>query len=254
MSGWIVGVFLALIAFHTLYALSRSIDKARQKDENARVHSRLNVAFQTVIFLLGARLAYDWGALSRDLLSPVAIAAGLLAGHFIFGLSLLATHSSMEDARGHFLDFGSVWDFVVEHPYVLSRFIYVGISEEIIWRGATQPALASALGWGLGDGIDPLWPTLAAIGIVAVAFSVVHDHFFHNAPMVTAEFLGFALLLGVLYYWTGSLIMVIIIHAVRDIEIAYLEFAINVHEFGDEEKAAAEVERVYRHGLRNSHE
>ena len=243
-----------LLAFHTVYALLKCLAKSRKEAGTPRLSMRLNVALQSAIFVLAAAFAYRGGIISRDLVSPIAIAAGLLAGHLIFGLSLLVTHRSMEDARGHFLDFGSVWDFVVEHPYVLSRFIYVGVSEEIIWRAAAQPALTGVLAWALGGGVDSLWAALAAIGIVAVAFSMVHDHFFQNGPMVTVEFLGFALLLGLLYFWTGSLILVIIIHAVRDIEIAYLEFAIDVHELGDEEKAAKEVEKAYRYDRRRSHE
>lgn len=254
MSVPVAGAFLVFLAGHTVYAVFTFKAKAPKKEGAARTSTRFNVAFQSVIFLLAAALAYRGGVISRDLVSPIAIAAGLLAGHLIFGLSLLVTHRSIEDARSHFLDFGSVWDFVVEHPYVLSRFIFVGLSEEIIWRAAAQPSAMGVLAWAFGGGVDPRWAAFAAIGIVAVAFSVVHDHFFQNDPLVTFEFLGFALLLGVLYYWTGSLVMVVIIHALRDIEIAYLEYAINIHELGGEEKAAEEVERAYRHDLRSSHE
>jgi membrane protease YdiL (CAAX protease family) len=251
VSGWLSGTFLVLLAVHTVYALRKSLAKPRTEDGALDLSLRFSVVFQSVIFILAAVLAYRGGVISRDLVSPVAIAIGLLAGHLIFGISLLVTHRSIEDAHSHFLDFNSLWDFVAEHPYVLSRFIYVGISEEIIWRAAAQPALSGLFKGMLGGGVDSGWAAVAAVGVVAVAFSVVHDHFFQNGLLVTVEFLGFALLLGGLYYWTGSLIMVIIIHAVRDIEIAYLEYAINVHELGDEEKAAKEVEKVYRRDWRN---
>jgi hypothetical protein len=52
----------------------------------------------------------------------------------------------------------------------------------------------------------------------------------------------FAELLGVLYWLTGSLIFVIAVHAIRNIEIAYLEFLGKLEELGDEEAALREVE------------
>jgi len=45
-----------------------------------------------------------------------------------------------------------------------------------------------------------------------------------------------------LYWLTGSLIFVIAVHAIRNIEIAYLEFLGKLEELGDEEAALREVE------------
>jgi len=38
---------------------------------------------------------------------------------------------------------------------------------------------------------------------------------------------------------------VIFIHALRDIEICHLEYIVKVHEYGDEAKAAKEIEATY---------
>jgi membrane protease YdiL (CAAX protease family) len=81
--------------------------------------------------------------------------------------------------------------------------------------------------------------------VVAFLFAVVHEHFFKNTLVVSFEFFGFALLLGGLYYWTESLILVILIHVVRDFEITFLEFVIKVHEYGDEERASREMQEAY---------
>ena len=86
----------------------------------------------------------------------------------------------------------------------------------------------------------------AGIVLIAAAFVVVHKHFFENTWYVSVEFCAFALLIGVLYYWTESFILVIVIHALRDIEIAYLEYLVKVEELGDEAQAAHAIEQAYR--------
>ena len=73
----------------------------------------------------------------------------------------------------------------------------------------------------------------------------MHKHFFENTRAVSVEFCAFGLLLGVLYYWTQSFVLVVVIHAMRDIEIAYLEYLIKVEELGDEEAAAKSIEQSY---------
>ena len=73
---------------------------------------------------------------------------------------------------------------------------------------------------------------------------MVHAHFFRNSLTQSVEFVMFALLLGVLYWLTGSLIFVIAIHAIRNIEIAYLEFLGKLEELGDEGEALREIEHA----------
>ena len=224
-------LFFGLLAFHIVHSMVHFF--GRRKGGDSRPKPRLLTATQLAIFSLAVVFAYQDGAFSRSLLSPHYIALGFLAGHLIFGLSLLITHRSLEDASSHFLDLNAVWGFIIEHPYVLSRFVYVAISEEVIWRVAAQPLAIERLGPALG------------ILLVAAGFTLVHEHFFKNSILVSLEFVGFAFLLGMLYYWTGSLILVIIIHAARNIEISYLEHVIKIHELGSEEEADRELEKIY---------
>jgi membrane protease YdiL (CAAX protease family) len=203
-------------------------------------------ALQLPLFYIGCWFAYHAGLFTRDLVSPVHIALGLAAGHLIFGLSLLITHRCLSSTWEYFIDLGALWNYVIENPLILGRFIIVGFCEEIIWRAAFQPmAVTLIAGWAAaaaGPQAAP-WGVFAALMLVAVMFAVSHKHFFENSFIVSLEFLGFAVLLSVLYHLTGSLILVIVIHALRDIEITYLEYLVHLEETGDEEQAAREVEQ-----------
>lgn len=222
---------LVLLALHIVHAV---VTNRLQDAPRSTAHTVLTVLAQSPLFLLACVYALMLGAFSRQLVSPVYIGLGLVAGHLIFGLSLFATHRSLSDAFELFLDFRSIWAYSVDYPIVLTRFISVAVGEEIIWRAAAQTELLQRFG-----------SPMAAIFVVALLFSVVHKHFFRNTLGVSIEFLAFAVALGALYYWTQSLILVIVIHAVRDIEIAYLEYLVKVEEIGDAELAAQEVEKTF---------
>lgn len=219
-------LLLTLLAFHVVHALTVN----HREGGLGRRFVWLTVLTQSPLFLVAFAYGLAADAYSRQLVSPVYIGLGLVAGHLIFGLSLLATHRSPSDAWSLFWDFRSIWSYTVDYPVILTRYIGVAVGEEIIWRLAAQTELVRITG--------SAW---LGIALVAVLFSVVHKHFFRNSFGVSAEFLVFALTLGVLYHWTHSLILVIVIHAVRDIEIAYLEFLVKVEEIGDSELAAREV-------------
>lgn len=186
---------------------------------------------QTALFLLAGYFGYQAGVFSRALVSPISIAIGLAAGHMIFGISLLITHRSLRDAAGHFSDLAALWEFVVENPRVLMQFITVSVAEELIYRVGMQPLLVQGLN-------SAFWGIVAT----AVVFSLVHEHFFRNATAQSAEFVGFALLLGLLYHFTGSLILVIAVHAIRNIEIAYLDNVLRADELGNEDQASHETQ------------
>ncbi len=197
----------------------------------ARRHAVIAAYAQSALFALACYFGSHMGVFSRHLISPVYIALGLLAGHLIFGISLLITQRSVSAAAVHFVDFGSLWNFAVESPRVLMQFIVVSVSEELIYRVGAQPLAIAATG-----------SPMLGIVIVAIAFSLVHEHFFRNSALQSGEFFAFAIALGALYYATGSLILVIVIHAVRNIEIAFLEYLIRVDELESEEAAAREAE------------
>lgn len=195
-------------------------------------------ALQTVLFTMAILFASRLGYLSRDLVSPIGIGAGLLAGHVIFGLSLMATHREAGDVAGHMTEFGPLWEYLVENPRVLTQFITVSVAEEMIYRAGLQPLLITWTG-----------SAVAGIVIAAIAFSLVHDHFFRNSVVQSSEFLAFSLLLGVLFWWTGSLILVVVIHAVRNIEIAYIEHLARAEAAGTD--AAADLEADFLSGSRS---
>lgn len=244
-------IFLALASLHVVQSLVGNALRGRHDEEDPgavrlcipvlpfvsvlffaqdrtsrRRAGRATVWLQSLLFGLALYYALLGGAISREIVSPVHIGLGLLLGHLVFGVSLLITHRSIRDAQVHFLDFGSVWEFMVENPRILSHFIIVACGEEVIYRVTLQPMAIAATG-----------STLAGILIVAVVFSLVHEHFFRNGIHQSGEFVAFAVLLGGLYYWTGSLILVIVVHALRNIEIAFLEHVITIEETGSEAEA-----------------
>lgn len=192
---------------------------------------------QGVLFIM----ACWWGSrqeiFSRELISPVYLGLGLLGGHLVFGMSLIFTQGSWREATEHFVGFGDIWEYLVENPHVMLRYVGVSVSEEMIYRVAGQYLVISLL-------------DNAPLGILVVAllFAVVHDHFFTNEIGQSVEFVAFALLLGTLYYWTGSLTLIVVIHAVRNIEISLLEHCIRVQDTGD--VVQAEVEEEFLDGRR----
>lgn len=253
------GLFLGLVLAHTVHAVFMNWREVRAQPSDAtgtdsgpdatappRRRKRLALIIQLPVFYIACYFAYRQGMFSRELVSPIHIGLGLLAGHMVFGISLLITHNSLSTSWEHFIDLGALWDYALESPVILGRFILVAFAEEVIWRVAAQPILVDLLRGGAAALIGPAgagWGVAAAILLVAVLFSIAHKHFFQNTLLVSVEFLGFAILLGLLYYWTTSFILVIVIHALRDVEIAYLEYLIKVEELGDKELAAKEIER-----------
>ena len=233
-------LFWALLAAHVGYSL---VVNRRSTGENPTGKARaIHLGLQGPLLWTSAFMGWYMGVFSRDLLSPVDIGLGLVAGHVIFGFSIFATHQSWRDGWAHFFDFGPIWNFTMDSPSVLTRFIGVAFAEELIWRVVGQTLAIGLLGAFLHE------PVAVAIGIalVAMAFVVVHKHFFENRWYVSLEFIAFSVLLGAIYYWTQSFIMVIVIHAMRDIEIAYLEYLEKVEELGDERQAAQAIDQAYR--------
>ncbi len=189
---------------------------------------------QTPMFILAVVIAVQAGAIDRGLLNPGYLLLGLISGHVIFAASVWMIHHSWKAGGEMLLELRKVWAFAFESPYVLSRFITVAVTEELIYRAVAQPVLIERTG-SVGAGI----------AITAVIFSIVHHHFFRNSWVVSLEFLLFSILLGALYASTGSLLLVIVIHAIRDIEIAYLEFDQRLEEGESREEAIEAIEAIY---------
>lgn len=264
---WLERIFLAFVAVHVLRSTITDYRAVRNRPDGAVADEGAEdelpqtdarelmkqqagaLATQLPLFYLSVYFAFLYGAFSRELLSPLHIGAGLVAGHLVFALSLTATHGSMRDSLEHFTDVGGLWDFVVEMPGVVTRCLTVAFAEELIWRVVLQAMLVeravtfATTRWG--EGAAP-WAVAAAIAVVAFLFHASHRHFFDNSVAGWLEFLGFAFALGLIYHYTFSLVLVIAIHALRNIETTYLEYLIKVEELGDRERAAEAVMRDLR--------
>jgi membrane protease YdiL (CAAX protease family) len=106
------------------------------------------------------------------------------------------------------------------------------VTEEVIYRAVAQPLLAQLTG-------QP-W---VAVGAVAVVFALAHRHFLRGPLLEGVEFLAYAVLLGALYYATGSLMLVIVVHTVRNFELYYQQFLIHAENLGSEAAAYAAQEK-----------
>lgn len=217
-----------------IYLVVTLIVNAFQKEDDPKRSSPISVLIQAPLFLLALYITVDQETLSRELVSLPRILAGLLLGHVVFAVSIVLTQGSLGGAVRQFTALGAVIRFLSNNPMVIIRFLMVSLTEEIIYRAAAQPLLIEKVG-------SPLWGILA----VAVIFSVTHWHFFRNPPMQSLEFVLFALLLGGLYYATGSLALVVMIHGVRNMEIVYLEYLVHKDKLGSAQAAQDEIDANY---------
>ncbi len=217
-----------------LYLLITLVVNFFQNEDQPRRMSFISIGIQAPLFLLALYLAFDLEAISRELVSFPRIAVGIVAGHFIFALSVILTQGSISAALYHCLDFRAVVHFLGENPLLILRFLVVSMTEELIYRAAAQPVIIEYLGGAV-----------LGIGAVALIFSITHWHFFRNPPLQSLEFVLFALLLGGVYYGTGSLILVVTIHAVRNLEIVYLEYEAHTAELGSAEAAQDKIDEMY---------
>lgn len=203
------GPFGILLGVYVLFAVAIN---RREDTRNSAWAKKGGIVIHAPLFALACYVASGHDVFSRQLVSPPYIAAGFLAGHLIFGISLLATYRSLSATGAQLIDLGALWTFAVENPNVLVRFCGVSFGEEVIYRAAAQPLAISYTG-----------SAVAGILSIAAIFSIVHHHFLRNPMDQSGEFAAFAILLGVLYYLSGSLIFVIVVHVVRNIEIVFLE-------------------------------
>lgn len=203
-----------------LLLLRQVRERARQEDGLGgvtRVAYVLGGLLQTALLGVSCYMAYDAGALGRSLFTPEWVILGLVAGHLVFGVSLCFSHRSLESLKSiarYLVVLRPLARFAGQSPRQLFACIDVSLMEEIIYRVAVQGALVAMTG-----------SPAAAIVIVALIFSVVHRHFFYNHVVDSLEFLAFSLLLGVLYHETGSLVLVVLVHTVRNFEIVYFDQA-----------------------------
>lgn len=105
--------------------------------------------------------------------------------------------------------------------------ICAGLGEEVLFRGGLQTLIAQAA---------PIW---LAIVLAAAVFAAIHL----AKPIVSLLILLIGVLFGVAYTWSGSLLAVIIGHAVYDIwALWYLQEGMHrLGVFGDDTQASADA-------------
>ena len=231
-------VFLTVLACYVAYAVYANRGPKPPQTWRTMI---VTTAVQGPAFILACWFAARNGVFSRQLLSPTHAALGLIVGHALFGLSLVAIDCTLREAGSHLVDIRGVWRFAADCPAALRHVLVVSISEELIWRVAAQTMVIGLLSAWMKSAARAQAAT-AGIVITAFAFSIIHRHFFRNALRESLEFLAFALALGILYYASRSLTLVVAVHALRNFEIAYLEYQIKAEELGDPERALREIE------------
>lgn len=212
-------LFLALWTAYTFYALYR----------NLRGSGRFSPVAQTMqTFLVCLALYWAWTleVFTRALWSPLDIGLGLLAGHLLFALSLGITHQHAGDVWRHFTDWRGIVSFAVKSPEIIIRFFGVAAAEELVYRVAAIGMLSALL-----------HHSIPAVIVSALFFCLLHNHFFRKGWGSAFEFLLFALIIGAVYDFTWSLTLVVLIHLVRNVESAYLEYCTLIEEVRDDAEA-----------------
>jgi membrane protease YdiL (CAAX protease family) len=225
-------VTIAFLAFLALYVILITSGHFRDPTRAANLGMRTAMTALTVLALV---YAFRSDVFTRQLISPVYIAIGLIVGHLIFVVSLSVTQRSLSGAASHVIGIGPIWSFAIESPAVLTRFVWGAFAEELIYRAAAQPML-------IGVTRSPV----IGIALTAALFVVIHREVIRGSVTVTIEFVAFSVLLGVLYYWTGSFVLVLVIHAVRNVESTYIDYLMKVEELGDEAQAAEAIDQEFQ--------
>lgn len=221
--------FAIFFAIYVVYALAENILRRNSEEERPRP---LSLALQAPLFLVALWIAARAGLFNRELFFLPVILLAALAGHVLFTASLLLTDGQLREDLRHLVSVRPIVRFLVDDPNTLFRVFGVSFAEEVIYRVAAQPMF---IGW-----------TNVPVGIAlaAAAFCVVHGHFFRNPLPQSAEFAIFALVVGAVYWATGDLIAVAMMHAVRNWEIAYLEHVLSQQEDAPQPPVSADPARA----------
>lgn len=192
-----VPLFLAVLSCYVVLAAF-----ARPASRLSRINFLLGNA------LLVFALALNWRAFGgTPPFRPLLVVAAVLCGQLLYMFAVLATKLSFRKAVSAAIPSVHVVTSCRRRPLLLAQCLFVATYEEFLWRATAQPLLGQLLG-------NPA----AVILIIAVLFTFLHQRMFtHNIER--AEFLVFSVVLGSIYHATSSLLFVVIVHAIRDINI-----------------------------------
>lgn len=217
--------FAVFFALYVVYAVVENIRRRKDEDERPRP---LSLALQAPLFLMAIWMTARAGMFNRDLFFLPVIFVAAIAGHVLFTASLLLTDGQLREDLRHLVTIRPIVRFLIDDPNTLFRVFGVSFAEEVIYRVAAQPMFIAWTNVPIG------------IALAAIAFCVVHGHFFRNPLPQSAEFAIFAVVVGTVYWATGDLIAVAMMHAVRNWEIAYLEHALSQQEEAPQPPASAD--------------
>jgi membrane protease YdiL (CAAX protease family) len=186
---------------------------------SSRISTAVALSFQGVIVLVGWLAVWLMGV---DILSGStgwlkAVAWGI-SGSIVTYLLLSALARAPGPIRdslsGHMRQLhGFANDY--SWPVLMTLSVLAGVGEELLFRGAVQGWLA----WHLNDAL--------AILLASLLFGLVHYLSFAYFVMAT----GLGLVLGIAYWMTDSLLLVMVWHGVYDI-IALYSLRRYPHVFG----------------------
>lgn len=148
---------------------------------------------------------------------------GLIIGEVLFFFSLSLIKLSLPEGFKLFLlDLGKFLKYHFSHIMVVLRYLMISTYEEVLWRGTIQYLLFVYLGkWG--------W----AIFLTSVLFSLVHQYKEEIYLLEAFELFLFSCLLGYLFVRYNSIYFVIIVHAVRNINISCLKYSFRKESLHD---------------------
>lgn len=167
------------------------------------------LALELALVLLSSR----WMALfSERNLHPFSFGAGLLFGHFLFLVSLLINQLSVRTG----LKYGLVkipsllWFWLSRLDVVSHYIVIVALREEILWRVTIQYI------WG---------NSIYAVIATAFLFTLIHIKPGKQVSVFPElfELFLFALFLGVAFWRYENFTFIVVVHAVRDVNLAWYD-------------------------------
>ncbi len=165
------------------------------------------LAGQTVIFLLGGVIL--WWAAGRELaefvtvdLRQIVLGLGLGLGLIAFAASFFALFPNLSEklTRQQASNFAFL-EKPISLPVIIFMSLCAGIGEEAFFRAGLQTFL--------GEYVHPA----LAIGLASIAFMLIH----FAKPLIAAIIFVIGVVFGVFYWWSGSLLAVMLAHALYDV-------------------------------------
>ena len=168
--------------------------------------SRVNFLLGNTLLLLA--LAFNWRAFGgTPPFKPLVIIAAMFCGQLLYMFAVLATKLSIREAVSAAIPSANIMTSCRRRPLLLVQCFFVATYEEFLWRATAQRFLGHLL-------TNPA----VVILIIACLFTLLHQKKFTH-DVERAEFLVFSAILGSIYYLTSSLLFVVMVHAIRDINI-----------------------------------